>query len=64
MASAIQPHNERAAATGVIVLTSSTGREIWRESPDWKHGAFTLAALEALDGKANTDGDAWLTSCA
>ena len=50
-----------AAGTGVIVLTSSTGREISRESPDWKHGAFTMAALEALDGKADTDGDTWLS---
>ena len=50
-----------AAGNGVVVLTSSSGRELSRESPDWKHGAFTMAALEALQGKADTDGDTWLS---
>jgi hypothetical protein len=49
------------AGSGVIVLTSSTGREVSRESPDWRHGAFTLAALEAFAGKADADGDTWLS---
>jgi uncharacterized caspase-like protein len=50
-----------AAGNGVVVLTSSSGRELSRESPDWQHGAFTMAALEALQGKADTDGDTWLS---
>ena len=50
-----------AAGIGVVVLTSSSGRELARESLDWKHGAFTMAALESLQGKADTDGDTWLS---
>jgi hypothetical protein len=50
-----------AAGNGVVVLTSSSGRELSRESPDWKHGAFTLAALEVFQGKADREGDTWLS---
>ncbi|MGI9492641.1 MAG: caspase family protein, partial [Geminicoccaceae bacterium] len=50
-----------AAGNGVIVLTSSTGKEISVENPDWQNGAFTEAVLEALAGKADHDGDRWLT---
>lgn len=40
------------AENGVIVFTSSTGRELSREDPAWENGAFTEALLEALAGKA------------
>lgn len=33
---------------GVVVLTSSTGRELSLENPEWGHGAFSLALIEAL----------------
>ena len=35
---------------GVIVMTSSTGREVSWEKPEWKHGAFALALIEGLTG--------------
>jgi hypothetical protein len=44
---------------GVVIMAASTGKESSLESPEWQHGAFTLALLEGLrDGKAdlNTDG--------
>jgi uncharacterized caspase-like protein len=42
------------AENGVVVFTSSTGREEAYEHPQWKNGAFTEALLEALSGKAAT----------
>ncbi len=39
--------------SGVIVISSSTGSEVSIESPEWKHGAFTYALIEALKGKAD-----------
>ncbi|MCA9067311.1 MAG: caspase family protein, partial [Planctomycetaceae bacterium] len=36
---------------GVIVLTSSTGKEVSIEDAEWKHGAFALALIEALTGR-------------
>ena len=47
--------NELADAdTGVVVFSSSTGRQLSREHPDWGHGAFTFALLEAIrDGRAD-----------
>lgn len=35
---------------GVIVMTSCTGRERSWEKPEWGHGAFALALIEALTG--------------
>ena len=35
------------------VMTSALGRQLAQESPQWGHGAFTLALLEALRGKAD-----------
>jgi uncharacterized caspase-like protein len=35
---------------GVIVMTSSTGRELSWEKPEWGHGAFALSLIEALTG--------------
>ncbi len=49
-----------AAGNGVIVLTSSQGQELSKENPDWQHGAFTKAVLEALMDTADSDGDPWL----
>ena len=49
-----------ASGDGVIVLTSSQGQELSKENPDWQHGAFTKAVLEALKGSADSDGDGWL----
>jgi uncharacterized caspase-like protein len=40
------------AQAGVIVLASSSSGEPSWESPDWGHGAFTMALLEALAGEA------------
>jgi uncharacterized caspase-like protein len=39
---------------GVVILAASTGREFSLENPDWEHGAFTKALIEALEqGKAD-----------
>jgi WD40 repeat protein len=43
----------RSAENGVLVLSSSEGREASQERDDWKHGAFTKALLEALSGYAD-----------
>lgn len=50
-----------AAGNGVIVMSTSSGIEVSRESPDWQQGAFTKAILEALRGDGDSDGDGWLT---
>lgn len=43
---------------GVVILAASTGRESSLEHPDWGHGAFTKALIEALtDGKADYSND-------
>ncbi len=36
--------------TGVVVVSAATGRESSQERPEWGHGAFTKALIEALDG--------------
>ena len=60
-----------AAANGVMVFSSSTGRQLSLESPDWGNGAFTKALREGLAGRADPGGsgrvtlgqlDAWLRS--
>lgn len=43
----------RSAENGVLVLSSSEGRESSQERDDWKAGAFTKALLEALSGAAD-----------
>ncbi|HKJ62972.1 MAG TPA: caspase family protein, partial [Hyphomicrobiales bacterium] len=43
----------RSAENGVLVLSSSEGRESSQERDDWRHGAFTKAILEALQGYAD-----------
>ena len=41
------------ADNGVMVFSSSTGRQLSLESPDWGNGAFTKALREGLEGKAD-----------
>ena len=43
------------AESGLIVFTSSTGRELSAELPSLHNGAFTAALLEGLSGKADAD---------
>jgi uncharacterized caspase-like protein len=38
--------------TGIAVYAASRGRELSEENPEWQHGAFTLALLQGLQGKA------------
>jgi uncharacterized caspase-like protein len=38
---------------GVLVFAASRGEEISWENPDWKHGAFTKALVEGLEGQAD-----------
>ncbi|MCC6810048.1 MAG: caspase family protein [Deltaproteobacteria bacterium] len=46
--------NELASAdNGVVVFTSSSGRQLSQESEEWKNGAFTLALIEGLSGAAD-----------
>lgn len=50
--------NELASAeNGVIAFASSTGTQDSFESAAWGNGAFTKALLEALNGKADLNGD-------
>lgn len=52
---ALQPDNTEALRTlasdeyGVVILAASTGDEASQEHPEWEHGAFTAALLEALE---------------
>ena len=41
------------AENGVVVFTSSTGRQYSLEDPLWNNGAFTKAVVEGLAGKAD-----------
>lgn len=46
---------------GVVILAASTGREFSLEHPEWGHGAFTKALVEALDeGQADYSEDGWI----
>jgi len=36
-----------------VIFTSSRGRELSQESDSWKHGAFTHALIEGIQGKAD-----------
>ncbi len=63
--------NELADADGgVVMFSSSSGKELSVEDSRWANGAFTEALLEGLSGKAEVDGtpgitlselDLWLT---
>ncbi|WP_089727260.1 caspase family protein [Candidatus Thiosymbion oneisti] len=46
------------AETGVIVFSSSTGKQLSHENAAWGNGAFTEALLEGIrEGKADYNGD-------
>lgn len=48
--------NEMASAeNGVVVFSSSSGREYSLEDPKWGNGAFTKALLEGFDGRADVN---------
>jgi WD40 repeat protein len=49
------------AENGVVVFSSSTGRESSLENKDWGNGAFTAALLEGLAGKADSSGSGRIT---
>ena len=38
---------------GLVVFAASTGRESAVEQPEWSHGAFSKALIEALSGEAD-----------
>lgn len=41
------------ADSGLVVFSSSTGRQYSLEDPAWSNGAFTKALIEGVDGKAD-----------
>ena len=41
------------AEYGLVVLASSTGKQVSMESSDWGNGAFTKALVEGLNGEAD-----------
>ena len=45
--------NRRDAENGVVVFTSSTGKQYSLEDKAWNNGAFTKALVEGIDGKAD-----------
>ena len=45
------------AEKGIVVFTSSTGRQFSLERPEWHNGAFTKALVEALQGGADYQHD-------
>ena len=49
------------AENGVVVFSSSTGRQLSYEDPAWGNGAFTKALVEGLDGKASYQGNGRIT---
>lgn len=49
------------AENGVVVFSSSTGRQYSLESPEWGNGAFTKALVEGLTGKADYQGTGRIT---
>jgi len=54
--------NELASAeNGVVVFASSTGRQYSLEDNAWKNGAFTLALVEGMTGKADYRGKGVIT---
>jgi WD40 repeat protein len=50
------------AENGIVMFSSSTGRELSLEDPAWGHGAFTKALLEGLAGEADFKKDGKLTT--
>ena len=52
------------ADKGIVVFTSSTGRQFSQEKDEWKNGAFTKALVEALKGGADYQHDKMITIAA
>jgi hypothetical protein len=50
------------AETGVVMFSSSTGREVSIERPEWKNGAFTESLIAGLGGKADYVADGEITT--
>jgi hypothetical protein len=50
------------AENGIVMFSSSTGREVSLEDPAWGHGAFTKALLEGFAGEADYKKDGLLTT--
>jgi WD40 repeat protein len=54
--------NELASAeNGVLVFSSSTGRQYSLENTEWGNGAFTKAVVEGLQGRAKFDSSGRIT---
>jgi WD40 repeat protein len=54
--------NELASAeNGAVVFASSTGKQYSFEDPTWGNGAFTKAAVEGINGKADYTGKGRIT---
>ena len=54
--------NELASAeNGAVVYASSTGKQYSYEDPTWGNGAFTKAAVEGINGKADYTGKGRIT---
>jgi len=49
------------AENGVVVFSSSTGRQYSLEDPQWQNGAFTKAVIEGIAGKADLLGKGKIT---
>jgi WD40 repeat protein len=49
------------AENGAMVFSAATGRQASLERREWGHGAFTLAAIEGLKGKADFTGKGKIT---
>jgi hypothetical protein len=50
-----------ARSSGVVILASSGTKQFATEFEELRHGTFTYALLEALDGKADRGGDGQVT---
>jgi len=48
--------NKLASTSGAFIFSSCMSRESSFENSTWKHGAFTLALMEGLNGKALISG--------
>jgi hypothetical protein len=54
--------NELASAeNGAVVFAASTGNQYSLENPSWKNGAFTLALVEGVGGRADYAGQGRIT---
>jgi WD40 repeat protein len=49
------------AENGAVVFASSTGKQYSFEDPNWGNGAFTKAAVEGINGKADYTGKGRIT---